>query len=51
VRLLPAAVLPPAMRDGGSLSTLRLLAAEYTKWLASEMNLTRLASASARAPG
>jgi uncharacterized SAM-binding protein YcdF (DUF218 family) len=41
-RLVPAPVLPPALRHGGSLSTMRLLAAEYTKFLAAELGLGRL---------
>ncbi len=36
VRLTAVPVTPPALRHGG-LSTLRLLAAEYTKWLAAEL--------------
>ena len=50
VRLIPAPVLPPALRDGGRLRTLRLLAHEYTKWLAAELGLTRLANDPAREP-
>lgn len=42
VRLYPAPVLPPALRGRGSLTTLRLLADEYTKWLAAEAGLTQL---------
>ena len=44
VTLFPAPVLPPALRGGCSLSTLRMLAGEYTKWLAVRAGLTRLAS-------
>jgi uncharacterized SAM-binding protein YcdF (DUF218 family) len=42
VRLIPYAVLPPALRGPESLGTLGLLAHEYTKWLASELGLARL---------
>jgi uncharacterized SAM-binding protein YcdF (DUF218 family) len=42
VVLYPAPVVPPALRGGTQLSTLRLLADEYTKWLAAELGLTRL---------
>jgi uncharacterized SAM-binding protein YcdF (DUF218 family) len=42
VALYPDPVLPPAMRQPG-LTALRLLAAEYTKWLAAEAGLTALA--------
>jgi uncharacterized SAM-binding protein YcdF (DUF218 family) len=41
-QLFPAPVLPPALRSTAGLSTLRLLAAEYTKFLAAELGLTRL---------
>jgi uncharacterized SAM-binding protein YcdF (DUF218 family) len=41
-RLYPAPVLPPALRGTAGLSTLRLLADEYTKFLAAELGLTRL---------
>jgi uncharacterized SAM-binding protein YcdF (DUF218 family) len=41
VALYPVAVLPPAMRQPGLLA-LRLLAAEYTKWLAAESGITSL---------
>ena len=40
--LYPAPVLPPALRGAAGLSTLRLLANEYTKYLAAECGLTRL---------
>lgn len=39
--LYPVAVLPPAMREPG-LTALRLLAGEYTKWLATEAGLSAL---------
>jgi uncharacterized SAM-binding protein YcdF (DUF218 family) len=42
VRLYPAPVVPPALRGAAQLSTLRLLADEYTKWLAAKIGLTRL---------
>ena len=45
VRLLPVPVLPPALRRGGTLlhlATLRLLAGEYTKFLAASLDLARL---------
>jgi len=44
VALYPVAVLPPALRDGGGTAALRLLAGEYTKWLAAEAGLTALVS-------
>ncbi len=42
VALFPAPVVPPALRGGTQFSTLRLLAGEYTKWIAAELGLTRL---------
>jgi uncharacterized SAM-binding protein YcdF (DUF218 family) len=51
VRLIPAPVVPPALRGGGGLATIRLLAHEYTKWLAAEVGLTRLGSETGREPG
>jgi len=51
VTLVPAPVLPPALRNGGSLATVRLLAQEYTKWLVSELGLTRLAADPGRERG
>jgi uncharacterized SAM-binding protein YcdF (DUF218 family) len=44
IRLYPAPVLPPAMRGegGGRLSTLRILASEYTKWLAVELGVDHI---------
>jgi uncharacterized SAM-binding protein YcdF (DUF218 family) len=50
VRLLPVAVLPPALRGGSRLSTLRLLAGEYTKFLASALDLARFAGRPTEAP-
>ncbi len=44
VRLTPAPVLPPALRGAGSVATVRLLAEEYTKWLAAKLGLSRLAA-------
>ncbi len=44
VTLHPVSVLPPALRDGHDTATLRLLAGEYTKWLAAEVGLTALVS-------
>ena len=41
VRLIPAPVLPPALRGGRGPSTWRLLAQEYTKWLAAQLGLAR----------
>ncbi len=41
-QLFPAPVLPPALRGEAGLSTIRLLADEYTKFLAAELGLTRL---------
>ena len=43
VTLYPVPVLPPAMRQPG-LTALRLLAGEYTKWLAAEGGLSALGS-------
>jgi len=51
VTLVAAPVLPPALRNGGSLATMRLLAQEYTKWLVSELGLTRLAADQGRERG
>jgi hypothetical protein len=34
--------MPPALREVRRLGTLRLLADEYTKWLAAQVGLTRL---------
>jgi len=52
VALIPAPVLPPALRGGsGSFSTVRLLAHEYTKWLVSELGLTRLEAEAGKEPG
>jgi uncharacterized SAM-binding protein YcdF (DUF218 family) len=42
VELIPVPVLPPALRRGNSLATVRLLAGEYTKWLAAQLWLGRL---------
>lgn len=41
VRLIPAAVSPPGLRTGG-LGAWRLLAEEYTKWLAAQLGLARM---------
>lgn len=41
LRLMAVPVVPPALRHAG-LATLRLLAGEYTKWLAAELWLGRL---------
>lgn len=43
VPLYPVPVMPPGLRDGRDLSALRLLAGEYTKWLAAELGLSALA--------
>jgi uncharacterized SAM-binding protein YcdF (DUF218 family) len=52
VALIPAPVLPPALRNrGGSFATVRLLAHEYTKWLAAELGLTRLEADAGKEPG
>ena len=48
VALVPVAVVPPALHHA-DLSTMRLLAGEYTKWLAAELWLGRLASDGGRA--
>jgi uncharacterized SAM-binding protein YcdF (DUF218 family) len=40
--LYPAPVLPPALRGRAGLSTLRLLADEYTKFLVAKLGLSRL---------
>ncbi len=50
VRLIPAPVIPPALRGGGGVATIRLLAHEYTKWLAAEIGLTRLGAEPAQEP-
>ncbi|MBV8458984.1 MAG: YdcF family protein [Acetobacteraceae bacterium] len=45
VELYPAPVLPPALRDEpfpADTGTLRLMAAEYTKWLATEIGISGL---------
>lgn len=39
--LYPVPVVPPALREVRRLRTLRLLAGEYTKWLAAEIGFTR----------
>jgi uncharacterized SAM-binding protein YcdF (DUF218 family) len=49
--LIPEPVLPPALRDQWfSPATLRLLAHEYTKWLAAELGVTRWAGETGKAP-
>jgi uncharacterized SAM-binding protein YcdF (DUF218 family) len=50
VALHPVPVLPPALRDGHEMSALRLLAGEYTKWLATEAGLSVLASRGDESP-
>jgi uncharacterized SAM-binding protein YcdF (DUF218 family) len=50
ITLIPAPVLPPALRGGGSLATVRLLASEYTKWLAAQLWLGRLSNDGLQAP-
>lgn len=42
VTLYPMPVLPPALREGSDSAMLRLLAGEYTKWLAAEAGLSAL---------
>jgi uncharacterized SAM-binding protein YcdF (DUF218 family) len=42
VRLYPMPVLSPAVRHAADIATLRLLAAEYTKFLAADLGLTHL---------
>ncbi|MCW3477766.1 YdcF family protein [Limobrevibacterium gyesilva] len=44
VALYPVPVQPPALRGWPGLAALRLLAGEYTKWLAAEIGLSSLAS-------
>ncbi len=44
VALYPVAVHPPAMRGEADAATFRLLAGEYTKWLATEAGLSALVS-------
>jgi len=44
VALYPAPVVPPGLRSAPRLRALRLLAGEYTKWLAAEVGLSRLRS-------
>ena len=41
IRLIPVPVVPPALRGGHGPSTWRLLAQEYTKWLAAQLGLAR----------
>ena len=53
VVLVPVPVQPPALRQGGRiyhLATLRLLAGEYTKLLASSLDLARLSAGSSPEP-
>jgi uncharacterized SAM-binding protein YcdF (DUF218 family) len=45
VRLYPVPVLSPAVRHAADIATLRLLAAEYTKFLAADLGLTHLSPA------
>jgi uncharacterized SAM-binding protein YcdF (DUF218 family) len=49
VTLYPAPVLPPAMRGTPDRSTLRLLAGEYTKWLAAEIGLSEFGQGAPKA--
>jgi uncharacterized SAM-binding protein YcdF (DUF218 family) len=42
VALYPAPVLPAGLREGGEPGMLRLLAGEYSKWLAAEVGLSAL---------
>ena len=51
VTLHPAPVLPPGLRAGHQVAVLRLLAAEYTKWLAAEIGLSALDPRDAFLPG
>ncbi|HEY2132591.1 MAG TPA: YdcF family protein [Acetobacteraceae bacterium] len=44
VSLYPAAVIPPAIRGWNEFGAIRLLAGEYTKWLAVEAGLSGFAS-------
>ena len=44
VALYPVSVLPPALRGAPGAVALRLLASEYTKWLAAEAGLSGLVS-------
>jgi uncharacterized SAM-binding protein YcdF (DUF218 family) len=44
VALYPVAVQPPAMRGEADAATVRLLAGEYTKWLATEAGLSAIVS-------
>ncbi len=46
IAMTPVPVIPPALRVLRTLSTWRLLAHEYTKWLASELGLARLGAES-----
>ncbi len=50
VQLIPEPVLPPALRRA-DLATMRLLAGEYTKWLAAELWLARLGGEGDRGQG
>jgi uncharacterized SAM-binding protein YcdF (DUF218 family) len=55
IRLSPYAVLPPALRGTGGIATnlaaMRLLAQEYTKFIAAELGLARLGAEAGRGPG
>ena len=51
MRLIPVPVLPPALRGGRGPATWRLLAQEYTKWLAAQLGLTRLSTDLELEPG
>ena len=42
VTLYPAPVVPPALRGSAGVATIRLLADEYTKFLAAQLGLSRL---------
>lgn len=48
VRLYPVPVLSPAIRRPADVATLRLLAAEYTKFLAADLGLTHLSASPLR---
>jgi uncharacterized SAM-binding protein YcdF (DUF218 family) len=51
VRLYPVAVQPPALRRGMELTTMRMLANEYDKYLAVRLGMTRKADSQTRAVG
>lgn len=51
VTLHPAPVKPPGLQGGGTATLLRMLAGEYTKWLAAEIGLSAFSPREALLPG